>query len=153
MTWYCSWYFPLKSKLFLSKKLWWRFYLAISSLSLRPVQIIQNASHQSIRQLNSPTKRFQNVGSICPNNTFRYIYMSSVDHTISVTCSYYNILNFFDQGVIQKIRSSYRILYGKLFGGWRCSKCQWMISNFFFNFSGVFLWSTMWFIDFVYSKP
>ena len=148
MTWYCSWYFPLKSKLFLSKKLWWRFYLAISSLSLRPVQIIQNASHQSIRQLNSPTKRFQNVGSICPNNSFRYIYMSSVDHTISLTCSTF------------LIRVSY-----KRFGlptGYFTENCLvaddapnvngWFPTSFL-TFSGIFLWSTMWFIDFVYSKP
>ena len=31
MTWYCSWYCPLKSKLFLSKNLRRRFYLASSS--------------------------------------------------------------------------------------------------------------------------
>ena len=185
MTWYCSWYCPLKSKLFLSKKLRWRFCLASSSLLLGTIQISQNASRLLICQLYSPPKLFQNVGIICPNNTFRYIYnLSSVDHIISLTCSYCNVLNFFDQVVIRKIRSSYffkdkiitsgltfvlpiihwssnkrkfRILYGKFFDGWRCSKCQCMISNFPLNFFGnlflILLWSTMWFIDFVYSKP
>ena len=185
MTWYCSWYCPLKSKLFLSKKLKWRFDLASSSLSLRPIQIRQNASRPSICQLYSPTKLSQNVGIICPNNTFRYVYnLSTVDHTTSLTCSYCNVLNFSDQVVIQKIRSPYffkdksisssltfvlpiihwssnkpkfRILYRKFFDGWRRSKCQCMISNFPFSFFGnlflILLWSTMWFIDFVCSKP
>ena len=103
MTWYCSW-----SKLSLSKEFRWKFYLVSSSLSLRPIQIRQNAFHPSICQLYSPTKLFQNVRIICPNNTFRYIYnLSSVGHTTSLTCFFCNILIFFDQVVIQKIRSSY----------------------------------------------
>ena len=184
MTWYRSWYLPLKRKLFLSKKLRWRFYLASRSLYLRTTQIRQNASRPSICQLYIPIKLFQNVRIICHNNTFCYIYnLSSVDHTTSLTCSYFNVLNFFGQVVIQKIRSSYclkdkiitsklifvlpiihwssntrqfRILCRKFFNRWRCSKCQWVISNFPFNFFGntslILFWSTMWFIDFVYSK-
>ena len=74
-TWYC----PLKSKLFLSKKLRWRFYLASSSLSLRPIQIKQPIdlsvlqSHQTLC-LSVSLSLFVNVGIICPNNTFCYIY-------------------------------------------------------------------------------
>ena len=180
MTWYCSWYCPLKSKLFLRKKLRCSFSLASSSVLLRPFQIRQNASGPLICQLYSPTKLFQNVGIICPNNIFLYIYnLSSVDHTTSLTSSYCDVLNFFDQVVIQKIRFSY-FLKGKLitsgpafvlpiiqkfqnvnfgyftknfFDGWQCSKCQCMIFNFPFNFFGnlflILLWSTIWFIDFV----
>ena len=108
MTWYRSWYLPLKRKLFLSKKLRWRFYLASRSLYLQTTQIRQNASRPSICQLYIPTKLFQNVRIICHNNAFCYIYnLSSVDHTTSLTCSYCNVLNFFGQVVIQKIRSSY----------------------------------------------
>ena len=34
-------------------------------------------------------------------------------------------------------KPKFRILYGKCFDGWRFSKCQCMISNFPFNFSGI----------------
>ena len=108
MTWYCSSHCSLKSELFLSKKLRWRFYLASNSFSFRPIQIRQNASRPSICQLYSPTKLFQNVEIIFLNNIFRYIYnLSFVDHITSLTCSYCNVLNFFDQVVIQKIWYSY----------------------------------------------
>ena len=54
-------------------------------------------------------------------------------------------------------KHKYWILYGKFFDGWRCYKCQCMISNFSFNFFDnlflILLWSTMRFINFVYSKP
>ena len=72
-TWYC----PLKSKLFLSKKLRWRFYLASSSLSLRPIQIrqpIDLSVLQSHQTLSLSLSLSLNVGIICPNNTFCYIY-------------------------------------------------------------------------------
>ena len=186
VAWYCSWYCPLKSKLFLSKKLRWRFYIVSSSLSRRLIQIRQHFSPidlSALQFLYSPL--LQNVGIICPNNTFRCIYsLSSVDHTTSLTCFYWNALDIFYQVVIQKIWSSYffkdkiitsgltfvlpviqwssnkcefRMLYVKCFDGWRCFKYQCMISNFPFNFFGdlflTLLWSTMWFIDFVYSKP
>ena len=76
-TWYC----PLKSKFFLSKKLRWRFYVASSSLSLRPIQIRQPIdlsvlqSHQTLcLSVSLCLSLFVNVGIICPNNTFCYIY-------------------------------------------------------------------------------
>ena len=88
-TWYC----PLKSKFFLSKKLRWRFYVASSSLSLRPIQIRQPIdlsvlqSHQTLclsvslslclslcLSLSLSLFLSLNVGIICPNNTFCYIY-------------------------------------------------------------------------------
>ena len=161
MTWYCSWYCPLKSKLFLSKKLRWRFYLASSFLSRWPIQIRENASGSSICQLYSPTKLFQNVGIICPNNTFCYIYnSSSVDHITSLTYSYCLLLFlirlsskrfglptflktklsppvlhlFFQLFTEVSNKHKFWILYGKFFDGWQCSKCQCMISNFHFNF-------------------
>ena len=72
-TWYCQ----LKSKFFLSKKLRWRFYLASSSLSLRPIQIrqpIDLSVLQSHQTLSLSLSLSLNVGIICPNNTFCYIY-------------------------------------------------------------------------------
>ena len=75
-------------------------------------QLRQNASRSSICQLYSPSKFFQNVRIICPNNTFCYIYnLSSVDHTTSLTCSYYNVLNFFDFPTFLKTKWSPSVLY------------------------------------------
>ena len=108
MTWYRSWYCRLKGKLFLSKELRWRFYLASSSLSLRPIQIKKNTSRPSMFQLYSPTKLFQNVGIICPNITYAIFTIFLLLITppawhVSIATS----LTFFDQVVIQKIRSTY----------------------------------------------
>ena len=179
MTWYCSWYCPLKSKLFLSKKLRWRFYLASSFLSRWPIQIRENASGSSIFQLYSPTKLFQNVGIIYANNTFCYIYnSSSVDHITSLTYSYCLLLFLirlsskrFGLPTFLKTKLSPPVLHllfqlftkalvNVNFGNFTENIMMAdNVSNFnawfpiFGNLFLILIWSTMWFINLVYSAP